>query len=184
VPKTGVWPVAVVLATACCVSACGTASTATTASTSSSAHASPGTPASQGQSAADTSNSTPGAALTNWIHAVAAGNRSGACKDMAARSSEMTTCMSSAATDTFTSLHGNFVTDGIKSGTPIQVTGSHITGTTATISGSDVCVSDTMLNTLMADHSTGIKPGQLRLSFDLSRVDGAWYVTNFNMDVG
>jgi hypothetical protein len=115
---------------------------------------------------------------------VAAGNRSGACKDMAAQSSEMTTCMSSAGTATFASLHSNFVTDGIKSSTPIQVTGSHVTGTTATISGSDVCVSNTMLNTLIADHSTGIKSGQLRLSFDLSRVDDAWYVTNFNMDVG
>jgi len=170
VPKTGVWPVAVLLATAWCVSACGTA---TTASTSSSAPSSPGTPASQGQSAAAAGNSTPGAALTNWMHAVAVGDRSGACKDMAAQSSQMTTCMSAAGTNTFTSLHGNFATDGIKSSTPIQVTGGHVTGTTATISGSQVRVSGTMLDTLMTAHSTGIKPGQLRLSFDLSRVANA-----------
>jgi hypothetical protein len=201
-PQTGAWPVAVVLAAASCVCACGAASTATTPSTATSTPASPSTPAnpstpaspstpanpstpaSQGQSATAAIRSTPGAALANWIHQVAAGDRSAACDDMAApeQSSALATCMSSGGTATFTAFHSNFVVDGIRPSTPIRVTGSHVTGSNATINGSDVWVSGTTMDTLVAEHSTGIKAGQVSLSFVLSRVDGAWYVINMNMN--
>jgi hypothetical protein len=32
-------------------------------------------------------------------------------------------------------------------------------------------------------HSTGVKPGELKLSFDLSNIGGHWYVTDLNLDV-
>lgn len=184
--QTTVWPLAAVLAAAYCVSACGTASAPAAATAIYGAHGSASTPASSAQPTAAGGRGTPGAALANWIHEVAVGNRQAACDDMAApgRSSAMTACMSSAGAGTFTALHGNFVTDGIKSGTPISVTGAHVTGTSATVSGGDVCVGSKMLDTLMAEHSTGIKQGQLGLSFSLSRVDGAWYVTNMNLNAG
>jgi hypothetical protein len=169
---------------ACCVSACGIAPAASTASTTYSSHAGTSTPAEQGPTASAASRSTPGAALTNWIHHVAAGDRRGACDDMAARSSQMAACMSAAGMATFTSLHGNFVADGIRSSTPIRVTGAHVTGPNATISSSEIRVAGTTLHTLMLKHSTGIKPGQFSLSFGLSRVGGAWYVTTMNMNVG
>ena len=181
--QTGVRLLATALAV-CCVSACGITPAASTASIPYTAPASPSTPAAQGKTASAAGRGTPGAALTHWIHQVAAGDRRGSCADMAARSSQMAACMSAAGAATFTSLHGNFVADGIRPGTPIRVTGAHVTGTNATISGRDVRVSGTTLDTLVALHSTGIKPGQLSFSFTLSRIDGAWYVDNFSMDVG
>jgi hypothetical protein len=35
----------------------------------------------------------------------------------------------------------------------------------------------------MVAHSTGVKPGQFSISFELSRISGAWYVTGLNMDI-
>jgi len=175
------------LAAACCVSACGagTTSTASGAPANSGAPASSATPAAQ--AAAAVSRSTPGAVLTDWLRQVAVGNRSAACKDMrepglsAQRSAAA--CISAAGATTFTALHGNFVIDGIRSSTPISVAAAHVTGTNATVSGSDIHVSATTLDSLMAAHSTGVKPGQITLAFDLSRIDGAWYVTGMNMNV-
>jgi hypothetical protein len=91
--------------------------------------------------------------------------------------------MSAKGTSTFTALHTNFVTDGIRSGTPISVAAAHVAGTNATVNGSDIRVSGTTLESLMVAHSTGVKPGQLTIAFELSRIDGAWYVTNMNMNV-
>ena len=169
------------LAAACCVSACGGA----TASTGSGTPASSGPPSGQGTAAAD--RSTPGAALADWIRQVAVGNRSAACQDMrepglSARSSAAA-CMSAKGSTTFTALHGNFVTDGIRPSTPISVAAAHITGTNATVSGGDIHVSDTTLDSLITAHSTGVKQGQLTIAFDLSRIDGDWYVTGMNMGI-
>jgi hypothetical protein len=196
-PKTQIWSgrppgkravrllvtLAAVLAAACCVSACGGAS----APTGSGTPASSGPPSGQGQGTAAVGHGTPGAALADWIRQVAAGNRSAACQDMrvpglSARSSSAA-CLSAKGSTTFTALHGNFVTDGIKPGTPISVAAAHITGTNATVSGGDIHVSGTTLDSLMAAHSTGVKPGQVTIAFDLSRIDGDWYLTGMNMDV-
>jgi hypothetical protein len=152
------------LAAACYVSACSSGSTASAAA-----------------------SSTPGAVLADWIHQVAVGNRSAACLDMrepglsAQRSAAA--CMSAAGSSLFNSFHGNFVADGIKSGTPVSVSAAHVTGSSATVDGSDIHVSATTLDRLMTKHSIGVKPGQLAVSFGLSRIDGAWYVTNVNMNI-
>ncbi|MGF7233941.1 MAG: hypothetical protein ACQSGP_03130 [Frankia sp.] len=91
--------------------------------------------------------------------------------------------MSAKATTTFTALHSNFVTDGIRPNTPISVAAPHVTGTSATVSGSDVHVAGTTLDSLIVAHSTGVKQGQLATAFTLSRIDGAWYVTDMNMTI-
>lgn len=178
---------AAALAAACCASACGAASTASSTPASSSPPSSSGAPSGQAGGAAAAGRSTPGAVLADWIHQVAAGDRSAACQDMrqpglsAQRSAA--TCMSAKGTATLAGLHSNFVTDGIKPTTPVSVTGAHVTGPSATISGSDVHVSGTTLDLLMVAHSTGVKPGQLTIAFDLAHIDGAWYVTDMNMNV-
>jgi hypothetical protein len=174
-------PLAAVMA-ACYVTACGggaaPAASGTPAST-----ATPARPAApSGQDAA--SPGTPAGVLADWMHQVAAGDRSGACQEMrqpgltAQRSAAA--CMSARGTTILTALHGNFVTDGIRPGTPISIT-APATGTSVTISGRDIHLSGTTLDLLMAAHSTGVKPGQLAVSFGLSRIDGAWYVTDMNI---
>ena len=147
------------------------------------------TPGGPGRGAA-TSAASPGAqgvVLADWIHQVAAGNRGAACQDMRepglSAKSSTAACMSAAGAATFNSLHGNFVADGIGPGTPISVTAPEGSGTSTTVNGTQVHVSGTTLDALMTAHSTGVKPGQLSIVFDLSRIDGAWYVTGMNMNV-
>jgi hypothetical protein len=91
--------------------------------------------------------------------------------------------MSAAGKATFDALHGNFVTDGITPGTPVSVPAAQVTGTTATVNGTDIHLSGTTLASLMAAHSTGVKPGQLAIQFRLSRLSGCWYVTGMTMNV-
>jgi hypothetical protein len=67
----------------------------------------------------------------------------------------------------FAAYHSNFLLDGIRPGTPVTVTAAHVTGSKATVSGSDVRAGGTgaSLESLMTAHSTGINPGQLALIF-------------------
>ena len=201
-------PLIAAVAVGCCASACSGGTTATASSSPSSpagagssapavasqpastaavASAS-GTPAAQDQGTAAAGHSTPGAALADWMHQVAAGNRSAACHDMRepgySAEKGQSLCMSSAAAASFNGMHTNFVTDGIKPSTPISVTGAQVNGTQATISGNQVHLSGTTLDSLMVAHSTGVKPGQFDMSFKLSKVDGAWYVGDVNMNMG
>ncbi len=183
VSQTRVWPVAVALAAACCVSACGTASTATTASTTHTAHGSADISSSSSTTATAANRSTPSAALENWLRQTAAGDRRAACEDATPASSQVAECISAAGTAGFTSLHKSFAVF-IKPSTPIRVTSPRVTGTSTTISARDVRIAGTSMITLMLKHSTGIKADQFSLSWDLERVDGSWYVTNMNMNAG
>jgi hypothetical protein len=184
VPKTGVWPVAVALAAACCVSACGTALTAAKATTTYVAPGSGGMSSSPSTSAAaSSSRRTPAAALTNYLRQTAEGKRLNACEDATPVSSRVAECMSSAGTPGFNSLHESFALF-IKFSTPISVTCPRVTGTSVTISASSVRIAGTSMVTLILKHSTGIKADQFSMSWDLERVGGSWYVANMNMNVG
>lgn len=188
-------PLMAAVAVGCGVSACGSgaSTTAAGATASSSQPASPGTASASGALADQNRDSaavrpaTPGAALAYWIHQVAAGHRRAACGDMTepgySVQRSLAICMSATATAGFNALHDNFVTDGVGPGTPITVAAVHVNGTSAAVSGSQVRVSGTTLDSLIVAHSAGLKSGQLDISFEFSRVDGAWYVTGWNMNV-
>lgn len=96
----------------------------------------------------------------------------------------MVLCMSAKAKPVFTAQHRAFVTDGIKRSTPVSVAAAHVTGTTATVSAKDIHVSATTLYSLMMAHSTGVKPGQFTVTFQLAQIHGTWYVSGMNMDGG
>jgi hypothetical protein len=114
---------------------------------------------------------------------VAAGDRSAACQDMrepgisAQRAAAR--CMSAAGASTFKSLHNLF--GGIKPDAPIIVSAVQVQGASATVASSGVRVSRTPLESLMAARGSGVKPGQLSIVFELSRIDGAWYVSDMNL---
>jgi hypothetical protein len=135
--------------------------------------------------------STAGAALTDWMRQVVRGDYAAACQDMGDTTStsaqpvpySAVTCSSSSAKTTLAALHGNFTTDGITPSSDIKVVSAPSTGTSETVSGTEIQVSGTTLTDLMVAHSTGVKPGQLSISFVLSRLSGAWYVTDMNMNV-
>jgi hypothetical protein len=52
-----------------------------------------------------------------------------------------------------------------------------------TVNGTSIMVGRSNLTALMTAHSTGVKPGELKLSFTLSNIGGQWYVSDLNLDV-
>jgi hypothetical protein len=92
-------------------------------------------------------------------------------------------CLSGSAHTTLTSLHGNFRIDGLTRSSVITVGPVRATGNKATVNGTGIHVDGSDLTALMLKHSTGLKPGQLALSFSLSRVHGSWYVAGMNLSV-
>ncbi len=158
-------PLAGALATLFCASACASGATST-ASNGSSTPA-PGTAA--------VNRSTPGAVLAHWLQQVVRGDYGRACQDMRRASSSTAAsapysaaacaARSSGSGSVLTHLHQNFTIDGITPRSSITVATAHVMGTSATVIA----------------HSTGVKPGQFSISFKLSRIRGAWYVTGMNM---
>ncbi len=180
-------PLAGALAILFCASACA-GGAPSTASSGSSSPATPGT-------AAAVNRSTPDAVLTHWLRQVVRADYGRACQDMGRAAGgaagtaapapySATACASRSfgPASVLAHLHGNFTVDGITPRSSITVATAHVTGTSATVSGTDIHVSGTTLTSLMIAHSTGVKPGQFSISFTLSRIRGAWYVTDMNMD--
>jgi hypothetical protein len=180
-------PSAGALVAACCVAACasGAASTATTATTTAA-----GQTSSPAAGSADV-HGTPGAVLADWLHQIVVGDYKTACADMADTSKKATPGPSAAAacataktaTATLTALHGNFTADGLKPATPISVTSAQVTGTKATVNGTEVRASGKTLKSLMLAHSTGVTSKSFSISFDLAKIDGGWYVTDLGMNI-
>jgi hypothetical protein len=125
---------------------------------------------------------TPGTAFTHWMGDVVRGDFAAACRDMGSPSA--CTSRSPKALAAFRALHGNFTADGIAPRAAITVAHVHVTGTRATIDGTNIHIAGTTLTSLMVKHSTGLKRGQLSISFELSRSHNAWYVTSMNLNVG
>lgn len=181
-PIRALRPLVPALAALFCASACASGATSTASGGSSSP--APGT-------AAAVNHSTPGAVLTDWLQRVVRGDYARACQDMGgARSSTGAPAPYVAAACSSTSfgpdsplalLHDDFTVDGITPRSSITVATAHVTGTSATVSSTDVHVSGRTLTSLMAAHITGVKPGQFSILFQLSRIRGAWYVTSMNM---
>jgi hypothetical protein len=143
--------------------------------------------------------STPGAVLTHYLHQIARGDYGAACQDMAGplpgrpapAPASATDCTSKSSvllsTDHlrgFNALHRSFTGMGITPQSSITVAAAHVTGRKATVDGTDIHVLGTTLTSLMVAHSTGVQPGQFSISFELSRISGAWYVTGMDMSLG
>lgn len=128
----------------------------------------------------------PGTVLANWIHAVAAGQTKAACQDMGKPGVSpqrfLSTCLAGSNPVSPKTLHSEFTSSGISANAPVSAAAT-VKGSTATASGTDVRVGGKTLTSVIASHSTGLKPGQLKLGFKLSRIDGAWYVTDMSMNM-
>ncbi|MGH3167547.1 MAG: hypothetical protein ACRDN0_16875 [Trebonia sp.] len=115
------------------------------------------------------------------------GHMRAACQDMRqpghSAQSSLAACMSAKDVAGLKSMRHVFVADGVTASTRISAT-AHAKGTNATVSANDVHVSGTTLLSLIYAHSTNVKPGQIDITFLLSRIDGAWYVTGMNMNLG
>ena len=183
-------PLAAALAPALLVGACSSTASSTSVSTSTSSTTST-TPAaaSSASSASSTSagQATPAAALTQQLRQIMNGDYTAICQEdsmIAAAMPTPTSIPTSVCVSTLTDLHKNFATDGLTTNSTFTIDPVKASGDSATISGTNVHVAGSTLTALMTAHSTGVQSGQFDISFVMSRISGAWYVTNMNMNLG
>jgi hypothetical protein len=134
---------------------------------------------------------TPSGSLAYWLGQVVAGNDTAACEDMAEplkgsaapRPNTANACASKSNPSSagVSALHTNFAADGIRPGNSFRIGAVHIAGKIAGVKATDIHVAGSTLTSVMLKHSTGVKPGQLKLSFLLMRFHRAWYVTGVNL---
>lgn len=146
-------------------------------------------PATAGASAGG-DRSTPSASLTYWLRQVVAGHDTAACEDMTQppkgtaaplpNTAKACASKSNPSSEGVRVLHGNFTADGIRPGNSVKIGAVHFGGKFAGVKATDIHVGGSTLTSIMVKHSTGIKPGQLQLSFLLTRFHRAWYVAGVN----
>jgi hypothetical protein len=137
--------------------------------------------------------STPSASLTYWLRQVAAGNYTAACEDMTEplkgsaaplpNTAKVCTSKSNPSSAGASVLHANFTTDGIRPGNSFKIGAVHFAGKIAGVKATDIHVAGSTLTSIMLKHSTGLKPGQLKLSFLLTRYHRAWYVAGVDLSI-
>jgi hypothetical protein len=133
---------------------------------------------------------TPSASLAYWLRQVVAGHDTAACEDMTQPPKGMAapvpnTAKACASKSNLSAegarvLHANFTADGIRPGNSFKIGAVHFAGKIAGVKATDIHVGGSTLTSIMVKHSTGIKPGQLQLSFLLTRFHRAWYVAGVN----
>jgi hypothetical protein len=131
--------------------------------------------------------------LADWVGAVIAGDYKRACTDMADVSASPPKVYTAATCDpanaeiktmerVLKGLRETF-TPANSTGKPeVQVTGPAPTGDSATIAADKITVNGKTLDEVVLANSTGVKPGETNITFGVSKVEGGWYVTDFNLD--
>jgi hypothetical protein len=137
--------------------------------------------------------STPSASLAYWLGQVAAGNSAAACEDMAQplkgstapppNTAKACASKSNPSVEGVGVLHANFTADKIRPGDSFKIGTVHFAEKVAGVKATDIRVNGSTLASIMLKHSTGIKPGQLKVSFLLTRFHGAWYVAVVNFGI-
>ena len=180
-------PLAAAVAPALLVGACSSTASSTSASTSTSSTTSTTPAATSSASSTSAGQATPAAALTQQLRQIMNGDYTAICQEdsmIAAAMPTPTSIPTSVCVSTLTDLHKNFATDGLTTNSTFTIDPVKASGDSATISGTNVHVAGSTLTALMTAHSTGVQSGQFDISFVMSRISGAWYVTNMNMNLG
>ncbi|KUN09344.1 hypothetical protein AQI95_05870 [Streptomyces yokosukanensis] len=58
------------------------------------------------------------------------------------------------------------------------------TGGKAVVPSDKITVDGQTLDAIILSHSTGLKPGQVNVKFDATKIGGPWYVTNMDLAIG
>jgi hypothetical protein len=131
--------------------------------------------------------------LADWVGAVIAGDYKRACTDMADASVTPPKPYTAAMCDpsepkvktmerVLKGLREGF-TPANSTGKPeVKVTGPAPTGDSATIAADKITVNGQTLDQVVLANSTGVQPGQTNFTFGVGKIDGGWYVTEFNLD--
>lgn len=156
---------------------------------------------SNADSGATSSASTPATALAAWVSDVVEGDYLAACSKMALPADGTATgtpvpgtaalCTKPTKSGTTSATPESIIKDLHPSFTPKSLSGQpSVTVVPVTAAGSDVTVDakqisidGTPLVQVIAANSTGVTAAQLQVTFALTRLNGSWYVSNFNLNV-
>jgi hypothetical protein len=137
--------------------------------------------------------STPSASLAYWLGQVTAGNSAAACADMTQppkgstapppNTAKACASKSNPSVEGVGVLHANFTADKIRPGDSFKIGTVHFAEQVAGVKATDIRVNGATLASIMVKHATGIKPGDLQVSFLLTRFHGAWYVAVVNFGI-
>jgi hypothetical protein len=186
--------IGVALVVACIAAGCSTKVEGTAASQlpSTSASSAPGNSTAAEPNSAGRP-STAQQVLADWTGAVIAGDYKRACTDMADTSVSPAKPYTAAMCDpadtkvktmerVLKGLREAF-TPANSTGKPdVKVTGPAPTGDSATIAADKITVDGKPLDQVVLANSTGVKPGETNFTFGVGKIEGGWYVTDFNLD--
>jgi hypothetical protein len=144
-----------------------------------------------------TRESTAEGAVAAWVTAIVEGRPRQACLVMAFRATDAsparagTPAMCDGDTpevrktlDTVGKLRTSFTPTGSTGDPQVTVAQVPVTGDRAVVPADRVTVDGQTLDKVVLSHSTGLKPGQLHVKTESTRIDGAWYVTDFDLHIG
>ncbi|MEU8969398.1 hypothetical protein AB0D11_08980 [Streptomyces monashensis] len=144
-----------------------------------------------------TRESTAEDAVAAWVTAIVEGRPRQACLVMAfpatdaspARAGTPAMCDGNTpevrkTLDTVGRLRTSFTPKGSTGDPQVTVAQVPVTGDRAVVPADRVTVDGQALDKVVLSHSTGLKPGQLDVKTESTRIDGAWYVTDFDLHIG
>jgi hypothetical protein len=186
----GVVVTAAALTVACSAKTPGNAEPQSIPSTTQTAPSSAGTSAPKAAGGASTAEK----ALATWIGAVVSNNFTQACSIMAdteenpPKTFSAETCASDDPTvkplhTVLDGLRTAFTPDNAPNPPKVEITGPAATGTEAKITADKVSIAGQNLDDIVLAHSTGVQPGQAKITFGLTKLKNGWYVTDFNLNI-
>ncbi|MFR0358564.1 hypothetical protein [Streptomyces sediminimaris] len=175
--------------------------TASRSTASRSTAAGPGKQQKGSDAAASTSSaerrSTAEEAVAAWVTAIIQGRPKQACAVMAfpatasspAVAGTPATCNSDKpevrkVLDGIGKFRASFTPKGSAGDPKVVVAQVPVTGDKAVVPAGKVTVDGQTLDKVVLSNSTGVKPGQLDVRMESTKIDGAWYVTDFDLHVG
>ncbi|MGW1287005.1 hypothetical protein ACWDBD_16105 [Streptomyces sp. NPDC001118] len=141
--------------------------------------------------------STAEGAAAAWVTAIIKGRPKQACLVMASPAADAsparvgTPAMCNSNTpdvrkmlDNVGKFRASFTPKGSTGDPKVDVAQVPVTGDKAVVPADKVTVDGQTLDKVILSNSTGLKPGQLDVKIESAKIDGAWYVTNFDLHVG
>jgi hypothetical protein len=189
--KASGWIIGLALAAAPAVTGCNNAAGdhAPKPAASSATDATAGAGAATSQPSGGSGQSTVQAAVGTWITAIINGDAKQACLVMAKSPTEALTaktCKSGApelkqVEGLVTQLRQTFTPANSTGSTKAEVADVPLTGDKAVVKASEVTVDGQTLDKIVLSKSTGVQKADIK--FDAAKIDGVWYVADFNIKI-
>jgi hypothetical protein len=184
----GVTVAAAALTVGCAAKTSNAAAPLSTPATTSAAVSGADAPAAEASASASSAEQ----ALARWTGAVISGDFEQACSLMAdgdktpPKVFSPDTCAGKNDTvkglhKVLDGLHTAFTPDNAATSPHVEITGPAAVGDAAKITADKVSVDGKTLDDIVLSHSTGVQPGQTKMTFSLQKVEEAWYVTDFDL---